>query len=112
MGVSHPNYPRLGGNQGWIKERDNGLKDWRDRGGNWRYLEVEKDIYIQPHDRPKTKEQVGLEGSTNDMLSRIFNKVEGFEKVLKDLKNEFSILTQTITSYSLSIKQLEIQMYF
>ncbi|WMV54409.1 hypothetical protein MTR67_047794 [Solanum verrucosum] len=35
MGSSHPNYPRLSGNQGWTKEMDNARRDWRDRGGEF-----------------------------------------------------------------------------
>ncbi|WMV19922.1 hypothetical protein MTR67_013307 [Solanum verrucosum] len=66
---------------------------------------------MPPHDRPRPKEPVGLEGSrTEDMLVRIYNKVEGSDKVLKDLKNDFSTLSHTVTSHSVSIKQLETQM--
>ena len=45
------NYPRQGGNQGWI--RDDGWKDrdheWRDRNPNWK--DGEKDRYVPPHER-------------------------------------------------------------
>ncbi|WMV58285.1 hypothetical protein MTR67_051670 [Solanum verrucosum] len=44
------------------------------------------------------------------MLFRIYNKVEGVIKVLKDLKNEFSTLTQMVMSYLVSIKHLETQL--
>ncbi|WMV46255.1 hypothetical protein MTR67_039640 [Solanum verrucosum] len=62
LGDSHPNYLRLGGNQGWNKDQDNGLRDLRDRGGNWRDREAEKDRYLPPYDRPKPKEPAGSEG--------------------------------------------------
>jgi len=45
------------------------------------------------------------------MLTRTFNKVEGFDNVLKDLQNGFSTLTQTVTSLLMSIKQLETHLY-
>ncbi|WMV40994.1 hypothetical protein MTR67_034379 [Solanum verrucosum] len=74
------NYPKSGENQGWNKDCDDG---WRDRDREW-------------HDR--------------DMLARILNKVKGSDKVLKEMKDDISSLNQTITSHSVSIKQLEIQM--
>lgn len=44
------------------------------------------------------------------MLTRIFNMVEGSNKVLKELKNYFSTLTQIVSSHSMSIKHLDTQM--
>ncbi|WMV47327.1 hypothetical protein MTR67_040712 [Solanum verrucosum] len=73
---------------------------------------LKKDRYNRPNDRPKPKGQARPEGNrTKEMLTRIFNKVEQFDKVLKDLKNDFYTLTQMVASHSMSIEKLETQMF-
>uniref|UniRef100_M1DLN7 Uncharacterized protein n=1 Tax=Solanum tuberosum TaxID=4113 RepID=M1DLN7_SOLTU len=76
------NYPRSGENQGWNKDegwRDRD-RDWRDQNTTWKEREGHKDRYVPHHERKKLKESEG--GRTEDMHSRILNKVEGSSKVL------------------------------
>lgn len=47
---------------------------------------------------------------SEDMISRILNKVECLEWILKRMKEDVSTLSHTITSYSVMIMQLETQM--
>uniref|UniRef100_M1DMW2 Integrase core domain containing protein n=1 Tax=Solanum tuberosum TaxID=4113 RepID=M1DMW2_SOLTU len=107
-GIYRSNYPRQGGNKGWA--RDEGWKDrdreWIDCNPNWK--DGEKDRYVPPHEGQKPKDSEG--GRSEDMLSRIINKLEGSEKMLKGMKEDVSTLSQIVTSHSVSIKQLETQM--
>ncbi|XP_049364030.1 uncharacterized protein LOC125828738 [Solanum verrucosum] len=115
MGVGNANpeesyfealYNEEGGNQGWA--RDEGWKDqeWRDRNPNWK--DGEKDYYVPPHERQKPKDSEG--GRFEGMLSRILNKVEGSDKMVKGMKEDVSTLSQTVTSHYVSIKHLETQL--
>jgi len=104
------NYTRSGGNTGW--NRDEGWRDcdrdWHDRNSTWKEIKGDKDKYVPTHERQNPKESENVH--TEDMLSRILYKVEGFDKVLKEMKEDISRLHQTVTSHSVSINQLETQM--
>ena len=104
------NYLRSGGNQGW--NRDEGRRDrdrdWRDRHATWKERKGERDRYVPPHEHQMPKESEG--GHIKYMLSRILNKVEGSDKLLKEIKDNVSTLNQTVTTHSVSIKQFETQM--
>ncbi|WMV18544.1 hypothetical protein MTR67_011929 [Solanum verrucosum] len=115
-GGLRPNYQSLGRNQGWNRDRDDGWRDrdkeWCDRGKKLRERNSDKEQYVPPHERQKPEvpranhENLCIE----DMFARILNKVEGSDKVLKKMNDDFSSLNQTLNLHSLSIKQFEIQM--
>lgn len=62
----------------------------------------EKEEYILPHERQKTKDSKGER--SEDMLLYNLNKVEGSYKMMKE---DVSPLSQTTTSRSVLIKLLE-----
>ncbi|WMV46247.1 hypothetical protein MTR67_039632 [Solanum verrucosum] len=59
-GGSCPSYPRLGGNQGWNRDHDDGWRDrdqeLHDRAINCRDRDGDKDRYVPPHERQMLKE--------------------------------------------------------
>lgn len=67
-----------------------------------------KDRYVLPYQCQKPKYSKG--GRMKDIISHIRNKVEGSDKVLKEMKEDISTLNQRLTCHSVSIKILETQM--
>ncbi|WMV54900.1 hypothetical protein MTR67_048285, partial [Solanum verrucosum] len=58
-------------------------------------------LVCPPHERQKSKDLEG--GRSEDKLSRILNKVEGSNKILKEMKEYESTLSYTVKSFSISI---------
>ena len=60
---------------------------------------------MPPHEcqKPKEKSYGPKSFRTEYFLSGISNKVEGLEKVFKEMKEDVSTVNQTVNSYSLSI---------
>lgn len=50
----------------------------------------EKDMYVPPHERQIPKDS--KDGRSKDMLARILNKVQRFDKILKKIKEDVSTL--------------------
>lgn len=100
--------PRSGGNQGWNIDHDDCWRDrdreGRDRGTNSRDRDGDKDHYVPPHKCQKAKEpKTDLENFyIEDMFALILNKVEGLDKVIKEMKDLFAI-----TSYSIPLRNLK-----
>uniref|UniRef100_M1DHA7 Putative plant transposon protein domain-containing protein n=1 Tax=Solanum tuberosum TaxID=4113 RepID=M1DHA7_SOLTU len=67
-----------------------------------------KDQYIPPHERIRPKEYEG--GQVEEILSFILHKVEEQEIVLKEIKENVSLLNEITTSHSMSIQLQETQM--
>ena len=68
-------------------------------------------VRMPSHDRLPQKEPTGIEINRNeDTLVRIYNKVEGSSKMLKDLINDVSTLSDMLNLHLVSIKELENQL--
>uniref|UniRef100_M1DWE3 Putative plant transposon protein domain-containing protein n=1 Tax=Solanum tuberosum TaxID=4113 RepID=M1DWE3_SOLTU len=64
--------------------------------------------YISPYERKKPKDYEG--GQVEEILSLILHKVEEHGRVLKEIKENVSVLNQITASHSISIQLLETQM--
>lgn len=70
---------------------------------NCNFKDGEKGIYVSHHERQKTKDSEGGRfegGRSEDMLSRMLDKVEGWNRMLKGMKKDISTLSHTIIYHS------------
>lgn len=72
----------------------------------------DRERYVSLYHRVKPKHPIAqLENCrTDDMLARILNKIEGTNKLIKEMKLDMLALNQTIYFHSSFIKQLEMQL--
>ncbi|KAK4724079.1 hypothetical protein R3W88_026858 [Solanum pinnatisectum] len=102
-------YLKLGRNQGWNIDHEDGWRDrdWRDRDPYWKSEDDDNDRYEHTYNRPKSKKLFNVPKSfqTKVMFACILNKVEGLKEVLKEIKVDFSSLNKMVTSHLASIKQ-------
>lgn len=101
---SYPGYQSQGGNQDSMDHDSD--SHWTDRYCNY-------DRYVPHHDRVKNNDDNNVDPDkfkTEDVLSRILMKVEGMDKMVHEIKSNFSQLTQIMVSYFASIKQLVSQL--
>uniref|UniRef100_M1DH01 Integrase core domain containing protein n=1 Tax=Solanum tuberosum TaxID=4113 RepID=M1DH01_SOLTU len=101
------------GNQGWNTLREDGRRshnqDLADQNNFCRREDDYVACYMHMSDSPSSRGSSGR-FRLDDFLSRILKKVEGSNKMLKDMKADFSSLNNKVNSHSESIKQLECQM--
>uniref|UniRef100_M1DE40 Integrase core domain containing protein n=1 Tax=Solanum tuberosum TaxID=4113 RepID=M1DE40_SOLTU len=109
----HPRYLQRGGNQCWNfhKEEEIGryYQEWADQSDSWRREDDHEEDHTLSSESPKSK------GSANsprvdDLLSRILNKVDGLDDLLKGMKVDFSSLNNRVNSHTDAIRLLEGQL--
>jgi len=99
----HPCYQPWGGNQGWNYYRgEEPRKYWQD----WAEQDDQEEDHTHLSESPKSKGSASSP-RLNDLLSRILNKVEGSDELLKGMKDDFSSLNSKVNSHADAIKMLE-----
>jgi len=110
---SHPSYLKAGGNQGWNSQKEEERKwyyqDWNEQNNSWRREESYEEYHTQSSDNPRSKGS-SSDLKVDDFLSRILEKVEGSDDMLKEMKVDFSSLNNRVNSHADAIKQLEGQL--
>lgn len=97
--------------EGKVCDRDWSDRD-RDRDWYWRDKDRNYEWYLYPHDRVKGKESSFIDldkFKTQGVLPCILIHVDGPNKMVRDLKSDFSQLNKMVISHSAFINQLKNQ---
>ncbi|XP_015169042.1 uncharacterized protein [Solanum tuberosum] len=102
----HPHYHQRGRNQGLNHYRSEEPRrychDWAEQNDN-------EEDHTQLSESQKSKGSASSP-RVNDLLSRILDKVEGSDDLLKGMRNDFSSLNSKVNSHDDAIKTLEGQL--
>ncbi|XP_049406135.1 uncharacterized protein LOC125869736 [Solanum stenotomum] len=99
----NPHYQPRVGNQGWNHLRGEGprryFQEWTEHNNH-------EEFKTQLSDSPTSR---GNDSSSkvNDLLTRILEKVDGSDDLLKGMRDDFSSLNNKVNSHSNAIKMLE-----
>ncbi|KAH0740727.1 hypothetical protein KY290_033770 [Solanum tuberosum] len=100
----HPRYQQRGGKEGWNHyRREEPRRYWHD----WAEQDDHEEDHTQLSENPKSKGSASSP-RVNDLLSRILDKVEGFDDLLKGMRDDFSSLNSKVNSHPNAIKTLEV----
>ncbi|KAH0665403.1 hypothetical protein KY285_026609 [Solanum tuberosum] len=102
----HPRYQQWGGNQGWNHYRS---EEPRILCHDWAEQDHHEEDHTQLSESPKSKGSASSP-RVNDLLSRIPDKVEGSDDLLKGMRYDFSSLNSKVNSHVDAIKKLEGQL--
>uniref|UniRef100_M1DE86 Integrase core domain containing protein n=1 Tax=Solanum tuberosum TaxID=4113 RepID=M1DE86_SOLTU len=109
----HPCYLQRGGNQGWNfhkeEEQRRYYQEWAEKSDYWRKEDEHDEDHTQSSESPKS-ERSASSPRVNDLLSRILDKVEGLDNLLKGMKDDLSSLNNRVNSHADEIKLLEGQL--
>uniref|UniRef100_M1DN25 Integrase core domain containing protein n=1 Tax=Solanum tuberosum TaxID=4113 RepID=M1DN25_SOLTU len=91
------------------KEKRRYYQDWAEQSDYWKMEDDHEEDHTHSSEIPKSKGSASSP-RVNDLLSRILDKVEGSNDLLKGMKADFSSLNNKVNSYVDAIKILEGQL--
>ncbi|XP_015165388.1 uncharacterized protein [Solanum tuberosum] len=109
----YPRYWQRGGNQGWNHHKEVEQRrchqDLSEQYEHWRREDEYEENHTHSSESPKSRGSANSP-RVNDLLTRILDKVEGLDDLLKGMKDDFSSLNNKVNSHGDAIKILEGQM--